>query len=1769
MRKGMKRVFAFLLCVCMMATGLSLENFKPETVYAGTSQITEEQLYTLAPSYLANKAYDSVISVGGRDAMRAIDSVSDMETYLAAYMYSLKEGTGVFWQQIWAAAGMTDSIYEEYEAKAAKELVYEYMNISNNLSESADKVRKWFDVVDTVYDLTSDKEKEEYREVLKGLGTNLTSTEIDTMLDSLFAETDTIMKFASDATGLFVYVTGVIEMQMIEIQTLDDLIIMHNQINDPAMRDALVALRNDISCNIGKYVVSTYLSDKVLNLLSGEVDSIIKNSVIHMSSFAWNAGKITAKVISALYESVKPSLSDIMYSNLLYSYWCGSNSVISYYQTLFFTGKGTEEDQRYYKIAINFNCACTKLLLSKSKKLVKDNEGLYESMSLWESMIGSEMNYEKYLSLCMAAANQDIADGKLVINDDSVTIKDDDGNVIDESYDSTESIKAHFAAIQNQYKPNVGQTWIEDWGGATQCFGFARMVFYNLFGVNMPNSYCGDAMYQYRSSENVELIGQVTGSNVTTSALKGILTQGKLGDVIQACGAKYGQHTMIFVSADDSGVTVYDCNAHLSSSEPDCVIHQWTLSYDTLVSYYGTASSISGNGLSLYRATNYGQIYGNGDGLFYDDSVNFQIEDGVLVKYNGWQRFVEIPDTVTAIGDEAFKNNTTMLSVEIPDSVTSIGNSAFMGCTSLMGVSIPDSVKTIGGSAFERCTSLVSAYLPVNEEFEVIESYTFYNCEKLKEIVIPDSVTHIYKGAFCYCEKLKDVKLSANLEFLGSCAFGNCSALEKILIPKSLDQCESGYGTNGPFAYCENLKKVSFEEGTTEITDCLFKYCSGLEQIEIPDTVTNIEYDAFYHCENLSEIEIPDSVTKIGGSAFEDCNALEQVEIPDSVTHIYNSAFGYCEKLKDVKLSANLEFLGSCAFGNCSALEKILIPKSLDQCESGYGTNGPFAYCENLKKVSFEEGTTEITDCLFKYCSGLEQIEIPDTVTNIEYDAFYHCENLSEIEIPDSVTEIGGSAFENCTSLTEITIPDSVTSMGESVFSGCTSLTKAVLPNCREEIVQYTFYNCKSLTDVNFPSTLKYICYNAFYGCESLTGVTLPEGVESVESYAFYGCKGLQKVEIPDTVNYVGDYSFYGCEALTDVTLGTGLKKISSNTFNGCTILQSIVIPCNVTEIGDSAFVNCTKLTSVTIPRKTQTIASNAFSYPKKMTIYGVSDTYAQTYAADKGITFVAQDVPATGISLNENQVTVQKYENFQLIATINPTNFTDEVIWTSSDETVATVSEEGYVETYKGGTTVITVTAGNVSATCKVTVTCPVYSIYFDNYYVYLEAGTKKKLEIEYYPEDATVENVVWTSSDTSVATVSQDGVVTPLRAGNTIITVKIGDASATCNVTVSLPEVLVTSMTLDQSSITLEEGKTTELTAAVYPDNAVNKNVTFTSSNPSVATVDENGKVTAVSEGSATIKVSAVDGSGVTASCKITVSKKAIADTQLKGLVKTNSGWFMYENGKVTGNYNGLTQYNGSWWYIRNSKLDFGYTGLCEYSGNWYYVKTGKVDFTYTGLCKYGGSWYYVKNGKVDFSYTSLCKYSGSWYYVKTGKVDFSYTGLCKYGGSWYYVQKGVLNWNYTGLCKYGSSWYYVQKGVLNWKYTGLCKYGSNWYYVQKGVVNFAYTGLCKYGSKWYYVQKGVVNFTYTGLCKYGSSWYYVQKGVVNFTYTGLCKYGSSWYYVQKGVLNWNYTGLCKYGSKWYYVQKGVVNFKYIGYANYGGSRWYVKDGVMVKKA
>ena len=277
--------------------------------------------------------------------------------------------------------------------------------------------------------------------------------------------------------------------------------------------------------------------------------------------------------------------------------------------------------------------------------------------------------------------------------------------------------------------------------------------------------------------------------------------------------------------------------------------------------------------------------------------------------------------------------------------------------------------------------------------------------------------------------------------------------------------------------------------------------------------------------------------------------------------------------------------------------------------------------------------------------------------------------------------------------------------------------------------------------------------------------------------------------------------------------------------------------------------------------------------------------------------------IQVSEISLNNTEATIERQSTLRLTATVLPEDCRNNTLkWSSDNEEVATVDENGLVTAVSVGEANITATAvdgSGVTATCKVTVTPKlVTSVTLNKNELTIEKSFTAQLTATVAPDDADNLGLTWTSDNEEVATVDENGLVTAVSTGEANITAAAVDGSgvtATCKVTVT-PK-LVTSVTLDESELTIEKGFTEQLTATVAPDDADNLSLAWTSDNEEVATVDENGLVTAVGEGTATITATANDGSGVSASCVVTVTFiDGIAD------IEASKVTVLAANGRIT---------------------------------------------------------------------------------------------------------------------------------------------------------------------------------------------------------------------------------------------------------------------------
>ena len=337
-----------------------------------------------------------------------------------------------------------------------------------------------------------------------------------------------------------------------------------------------------------------------------------------------------------------------------------------------------------------------------------------------------------------------------------------------------------------------------------------------------------------------------------------------------------------------------------------------------------------------------------------------------------------------------------------------------------------------------------------------------------------------------------------------------------------------------------------------------------------------------------------------------------------------------------------------------------------------------------------------------------------------------------------------------------------------------------------------------------------------------------------------------------------------------------------------------IPIECNLT---DSGFASTANLFDKAKSNPGESFYSKDGKKWDDINGYKLGDKYTlkNTSACVKAFTItgdkvVNPEVAVTGITLNKNATKIQEGNTETVVATVKPENATNKkVIWTSSDDKIATVKDGVITGVSKGTATITAKTeAGNYTSEIQVTVeekaniNVPVTGMTVNKKTLNLEIGNSETIIVKITPETATNKKVIWTTSDEKIAKV-QNGIITGVSKGIVTITAKTEDGNYTNEIQVTvgdkkIPEtkVAVTGITLDKNKITMQVGESNNaIIAEVTPKNATNKNTIWTSSNEEIATVTNAGIITAKKPGKAIITVKTEDG-GFESKCELTVTKK-----------------------------------------------------------------------------------------------------------------------------------------------------------------------------------------------------------------------------------------------------------------------------------------------------
>ncbi len=1470
MKRKLKSALSLLLCMIMVFGAVAVggegigELFSSGKAEAAELSISQTDVFKKYPQYLYNP-YASKLELNCLTAsLDALTSYSKADSGLASFLTAVKDGMSITIRMFSSMLKIQASLEDQYLKDSAMQFLKTVNGSETVLSQSVsivdnvwkpikeswgaasavisynDQIKESAKLLEKATKMGSSNaagvakaivEKSNEQSVVKTIGSCVKG--VDEGL--LAAKTVAMM------TELYAIDCKMIETIMANVPKNSEIYKGLNLVLQDRYKSPLNYLTNEYFTQKAMKSVGSYIGKalKEGNSLYGPVSAVVSLAAFVASNYIWK-GQTAEDYIKACHMT---------------SFASEIGHVVSDYKNKFVNKTYTDADIDSFKTLYSAYIMALKASANLSYAAAKSKQQK-NAIYPFCTIMGNNLTYDKYIDSCIINIKADIKDGKLDTSGNFTSVA---------SEQNTKSIAARIEKVMQKYP--VGSIVDEE------SFSFIRKVFSLIYDCEMP---IGLNAYRLERRDNVELLGSITKNDLSESGVKALLSKAKKGDIIVGWN-QYKANGMLVLGVGETGITVYDCDSHIGGEYVKGKVSSRLISYSALAEGFKKSNDeqMFTPGFSLYRALVCGRIStGMGTNLeyaTYDDSVNYVISDGVLTGYNGKRSVLDIPEGVTKIADNCFKNRTSITSVNMPESLISIGQSAFEGCSNLRSVDFNDALESIGNYAFRSCSRLVSAVFGskletignwcfnscyslcsvlLPEKIESIAYLAFEDCTSLESIVIPDSVTRIEAYAFSGCTSLASVTLSKSLESMGTQAFAYCTALTSIEIPKSLDEVtrDGSMYTRGAFFKCSNLNNVTFEEGTAEIASMLFAACDGLTEITIPDTVTVIESQAFELCSNLEKVIIPDSVTEIDGWAFNSCTSLENIIIPDSVT-----------------------FIGNYSFEDCSA----------------------------LKSVEFKNPNTKIGERVFSNCSSLASVKLPENLTSIPEYTFNGCKLLADINLPATLRSIGSYAFYNCDALTELTVPGNVWQIGSYAFYDCDSITKAVIPDSVTSLGSYAFYGCDKLAEVDFGIGLTAIPDSAFRQIPALTKVILPRFATTVAANAFAEDTKLREVTIPSTVTSIQTNSFSYPTKLTVYGIAGSYaeqhakeRKMTFVAVDG-TKVDSIAFKQSIYEFSASGSGSYFIPEMEILPKEsvepitfTSSDESIATVNNGRVTFkgYGTATITATTASGKTAACTVKINRAVSGVRLDYSKLSLKTGETAALTATVYPSNAANKAVkWISSAPDVASVDQTGKITALKPGITTITVETedGGYTATCNVTVIdssiVSVTGVKLSATVAELTIGNSKQLTAAISPTNATNKGVTWSSSNTNVASVSSSGVVVAKGEGTATITVKTDDGgyTAACTIRVSKPSpsvVAVTGVKLSAIGIELPVGGSKRLSATITPSNATNKGVTWSSDNTSVAAVNSSGLITAKGEGTATVTVRTDDG-GYTATCKITV--------------------------------------------------------------------------------------------------------------------------------------------------------------------------------------------------------------------------------------------------------------------------------------------------------
>lgn len=815
---------------------------------------------------------------------------------------------------------------------------------------------------------------------------------------------------------------------------------------------------------------------------------------------------------------------------------------------------------------------------------------------------------------------------------------------------------------------------------------------------------------------------------------------------------------------------------------------------------------------------------------------------------------------------------------------------AFQNCYMATGNLNLTNQGNIGNYSFSNCNKIAGT-ITVNNQGH-IGNNAFQNCSKAQAGIVSNE-GNVGNNAFSGCSGFKTLSVSNNGN-IGISAFTGCTGLETLAVSNSGEIGKNAFKSS-------KITQSATINNNGHIQNCAFYGVTGSFSAEI-NNLGAIADSAFFSSE-IKTLTIGNKVTTIGKGCFQSSTIKEQATIENS-GEISEYAFYKATGNFNAEIKSNGVLPNYC-FSN-TTMKNVIIGEQVTLLGENCFSNS------TLNSVTIGNNVSVIETNCFKSTS-FSSILIGSGVHTIKNSAFEGAKKFTTIILPNNVTTLGSSCFQNCTSMQQITLSRGLSEISESTFSGCTNLNSLFVPNTINKINDFVFNNCSALKTLVFEdkpegvytlyvggttssktplfstcgldsvylggrlsyattsptyspfrgnTTLRAIKFTdkeikiyakEFENCTNLQNVWMGANIDDIGQYAFSGCTALERITISPKVLQLGQYSFSGCTALKKVELAN-VETIQNNTFQSCTSLSEIVIPSSTTNINNQAFRNCVSLKNLIIKDRTAKLnlginskGSTTNSYkgitgagtplfsdcPLDSVYIGGPIYYSQTLESGYSPFFYNESLRSVFITNKEKTVYTNEFYNCLGLQRIK------------LGDGVTNIKEYGF-------------------QSC-------IGLLYFEF------ASSLQNIGKDAFSDCTNIRTII---SHSSTPPTLGDQALEDINFWECKLYVPEGSEAAYQEAdqwknffitTMKMAE----SISLNTNNLTLYEvGETSTLVATIEPEDVWDNSVSWSSSNISVATVDQSGVVKAVANGTTTITAKTNDGTNLTAICEVTVS-------------------------------------------------------------------------------------------------------------------------------------------------------------------------------------------------------------------------------------------------------------------------------------------------------